>query len=118
MAKKCYNARMKGRALKKLNKCRTIEKIQSAILAAGYLPFEEGDLNGLSLMTIFKAKERHTARKKKDGAYVKLQSFTSPEGAENCDFIALEADEKLLRRDEDGKKFRPLYCKLFIKEIN
>lgn len=110
---------MKGRLLRKLNKKKTSAEVAGAILGAGYIPFEEGDIEGLSLMTVFKAKERHTLRKKKrDGAYVRLQSFTSPEGAENCDFIALSADEKLLRRGEDGKKFRPVYCRLFVKKNN
>ena len=109
---------MKSSLLKNFNSRKTSAEVEKAIFSAGFKLFEEGDLQGLRLMTIFKAKERHTARKRKaDGVYVKLQSFTSPEGAENCEFIALSADEKLMRRGEDGKKFRPLYCRVYVKEI-
>lgn len=107
---------MKKSLLKKLNSASTAEGVERAVLAAGYAPFEEGDIEGLTLMTIFKAKERHTARRKKeDGFYVKLQSFTSPEGAENFDFVALSRDIKRAKRGEDGKKFEPVECRIYAK---
>ena len=102
--------------LKKLNRAATPEGVQADIAGAGFKPFEEGDLGGLSLMTVFKGRERHTARKKKaGGVYIKLQSFTGVDGCEDCDFLAVSADEK--RRGENGKKFRPLYCKIYYKKI-
>ena len=58
---------MKRSELKKLNDGKSAKEVESAIIAAGFAPFEEGDIEALTLMTIFKAKERHTARKKKDG---------------------------------------------------
>ena len=107
---------MKTGKLKKLNRAETADGVQAAIKEAGFVPFEEGDIEGLSLMTVFKGRERHTARiKKTDGTYVKLQSFTGAEGHEDCDFLALSADEK--HRGENGKKFRPLYCKMYYKKI-
>lgn len=107
---------MKKSLLKKLNSAPTAEGVERAVLAAGYAPFEEGDIDGLTLMTVFKAKERHTARKKKeDGFYVKLQSFTSPEGAEDCDFVAVSTDKRRAKRGEDGKKFEPVACRIYVK---
>ena len=104
--------------LKKLNRAETAGGVQAAIESAGFIPFEEGDLAGLSLMTVFKGRERHTPRRKKaDGVYIKLQSFTGAEGYEDYDFLAMSADEKLKKRGEDGKKFRPIYCKMFYKKI-
>ena len=109
---------MKTGKLKKLNRAQTAGGVQAAIERAGFAPFEEGDIEGLSLMTVFKGRERHTARiKKADGVYVKLQSFTAAEGYEDYDFLALSADEKLKKRGEDRKKFRPVYCKMYYKKI-
>ena len=109
---------MKKSLLKKLNSASTAEGVERAVLDAGYAPFEEGDIESLTLMTIFKAKERHTARRKKeDGFYVKLQSFTSPEGAENFDFVALSKDIKRAERGEDGKKFEPVECRIYAKRV-
>ena len=108
---------MKRSELKKLNDGKSAKEVESAIIAAGFAPFEEGDIEALTLMTIFKARERHTARKKKDGVYIKLQSFASPEGAEEYEFIALGTERKRERRGEDGKKFEPLACGLFCRKI-
>ncbi len=109
---------MKRRQLKKLNGAQTAEGVEKNIAEACFAPFEEGDIDGLTLMTIFKGRERHTARKKKaSGIYIKLQSFTSEEGYEDYDFLALSADRKLKRRGADGKKFRPLYCKIYYKKL-
>ena len=106
---------MKRSELKKLNGGKSAKEVESAIIAAGFAPFEDGDIEAITLMTIFKAKERHTARKKKDGVYIKLQSFTSPEGAEDCDFVALSKDIKRAKRGEDGKKFEPVECRIYAK---
>lgn len=109
---------MKRRHLKKLNRAKTCAAVEEAIGHAGYAPFEEGTITGLTLMTIFKARERHTRKRKKaDGVYIKLQSFTSPEGAEDCDFIVIDAAKKRDGRGEDGKKFEPLYYKIFYKKF-
>ena len=109
---------MKTGKLKKLNRAKTAKQVLAAIAAEGFAPFEESDIEGLSLMTLFKGRERHTARRKKaDGVYIKLQSFTRAEGYEEYDFVAVSADEKLKNRGEDGKKFRPVYCKMFCKRI-
>ncbi len=110
---------MKGRMLKKLNRPATAGGVESAIRECGYIPFEEGDIEGLKLMTVFKARERHTARRKKaDGLYLRVQSFTSPEGAEDHDFLVINAERRVKPRGEDKKKFAPLYYKIFYKKIN
>ena len=107
---------MKTGRLKKLNRAKSVEEVRAAIEGAGFAPFEEGDLADLSLMTVFKGRERHTARKKKaGGVYIKLQSFTGAEGCEDCDFLAMSADEK--HRGGSGKRYRPVYCKMFYKKI-
>ena len=53
---------MKRSELKKMNGGKSAKEVESAIIAAGFAPFEEGDIESLTQMTIFKAKERHTAR--------------------------------------------------------
>ena len=109
---------MKTGRLKKLNRAKTAAEVFAAIERAGFTPFGEGDIEGLSLMTVFKGRERHTVRRKKaDGVHIKLQSFTGAEGYEEYDFVAVSADEKLKKRGENGKKFRPLYCKMYYKKI-
>lgn len=103
---------MKSRSLKKLNRPRSAVEVESLITSCGYAPYHDGDIEGLTLMTIFKSRERHTRRaKKREGVYVKLQSFTSPEGAEDCDFIVLNADVK------SGRKFSPGWYKMFVRHI-
>lgn len=109
---------MKTGKLKKLNRAQTADGVKAAIEAAGFVPFEEGDIGGLSLMTVFKGRERHTARiKKQDGVYVKLQSFTGAEGYERYDFVAMSADQKLKKRGENRKKIHPLYCRMYYKQF-
>lgn len=106
---------MKTSELKKLNREKTEGGVLAAIAAAGFEPFEESE--SFKLMSIFKCREKHTRRKRKDGIYLKLQCFTSPEGAEDCEFVALSADEKLEGRGPDGKKFAPLRCEIFVRKI-
>ncbi len=107
---------MKKGKLKKLNRADTPDGVQADIAEADFIPFEEGDIEGLSLMTVFKGREQHTARKKKTGGvYIKLQYFTGTEGYEDYDFLAVSADEK--RRGRKGKRFYPLYCKIFYKKL-
>ena len=107
---------MKGSELKKLNRARTSDGVERNILGAGFVPFAEGDIAGLSQMTVFKSREKHTRRlKKADGLYVKLQSFSSPEGAEEWEFLVLNGDERA--RGEDGKKFSPRTCLMFCRKI-
>ena len=103
---------MKTFALKKLNSAKTADGVEADLEAAGFVPFEEGGEEGLSLMTIFKSREKHTSfRRKSDGVYVKLQCFTSPEGAEGSEFIALSAENR------SGRTRVPLYCKMYRKNI-
>ena len=107
---------MKGSELKKLNRARTSDGVERNILGAGFAPFAEGDIAGLSQMTVFKSREKHTRRlKKADGLYVKLQSFSSPEGAEEWEFLVLNGDERA--RGEDGKRFAPRTCLMFCRKI-
>ena len=73
---------MNGSRLKKLNGADTSAAVENDILGAGYAPFEEGALEGLAAMEIFKARGRRTRRRKKeDGKYVRLYLYSSPESA-------------------------------------
>lgn len=56
---------MNGSRLKKLNGADTSAAVENDILGAGYAPFEEGALEGLAAMEIFKARGRRTRRRKK-----------------------------------------------------
>lgn len=109
---------MNGSRLKKLNGADTSAAVENDILGAGYAPFEEGALEGLAAMEIFKARGRRTRRRKKeDGKYVRLYLYSSPDSAESWEFVVMNAEKKHRKRGADGKKFEPLYYKIFFKKI-
>lgn len=55
--------------------------------------------------------------KKEDGKYVRLYLYSSPESAESWEFVVMNAEKKHRKRGADGKKFEPLYYKIFFKKI-
>ncbi|MCD7729802.1 MAG: hypothetical protein LUI60_07850 [Clostridia bacterium] len=102
---------MKKLSLKKLNSPDTAEGVEQSLLAAGFVPFDTRR-DGITLMTVFKGKERHTGRKKKtDGTRVKLQSYCRCEGAEDKIFIAVSVDS-----DEAAKKCRHISCTVYSRQ--
>ncbi|MCD8373304.1 MAG: hypothetical protein LUD27_08410 [Clostridia bacterium] len=101
---------MKAIPPRKFNTADTSEGVIQDVIAAGFVPFDE-QTSGITLMTVFKGRERHCRpKKKKDGTFVIVQSFTLCEGAEDKIFLAVSVDGLGSKR-----RRKHLYCRVFCK---
>ncbi|MCD8308978.1 MAG: hypothetical protein LUD19_03905 [Clostridia bacterium] len=98
-------------SLKKLNSPDTVQGVKNAVAAAGFVPFNAKQ-DSITYSAIFKGKERHTRRRKKDGGCsIILQSYQKCEGAQGKIFIALSVD------GGKGKNLKHISCDVYVKNI-